>query len=307
MCLIKEGRFSFGAILAAFLLIREAQMKKYPLKADGVLGKYNYLWRMSLDRWAWEYLRRNEDFREDAALHSKDDISELKGPCGEARIRLLRSRVPQKLASRWGLVFMPDPDQNGIDADAVWLKTAFPDQVEVNCTPRAEGQSCDIWDRTVPHCEITHITDRAQREFLLLRGNGCVAQVRCTGLSVLGLEPVRMKLQISDMEAYERKLKAQKDAMRIYGDDPGLETPLWSKSTQMLRDGLVALDCLALGMTRREIAVVLYGEETVQAEWGGRSMKSAMRYLVNKAEALRDGGYLIELLGSQLGPERQVA
>ena len=275
-------------------------MKTYPLATDESLKTYDYLWRLSNDRWAWEYLRRNGEFLEDAKLHSWDDISEMTAPC--ANIRLLRSRVPQKLASRWGLVFMPDPKLNGIEADAVWLKTAFPDQVEVNCTPRAEGQSCDIWDRTVPHCRITHITDRAQREFLLLRGNGCVAQVRCTGLSLLGMEPVRMKLQISDMEAYERKLKAQKDAFRIYGEDPEIETPMWSKRTQMLRDGLIALDCLALGMTQREIAIVLYGKATVEAEWGVASMKSTTRYLVNKAKALRDGGYLVELLGSQLGP-----
>ena len=280
-------------------------MKAYELKTGQELKKYNYLWRMSQDRWAWEYLRRNEDFRDDAALSSTEDISEKQAPC--ANIRLLRSRVPQKLAGRWGLVFMPDPNLNGIEADAVWLKTAFPDQVEVNCTPRSEGQSCDIWDRTIPHCDITHVTDRAQREFLLLRGNGCVAQVRCTGLSLLNLEPVRMKLQISDMEAYERKLKAQKDAMRIYGNDPDIETPLWTKRTQMLRDGLIALDCLALGMTHREIAVVLYGKEAVDAEWGVTSMKSTTRYLVNKANALRDGGYLVELLGSQLGPSRLVA
>ncbi|MEO0975636.1 MAG: DUF2285 domain-containing protein [Pseudomonadota bacterium] len=275
-------------------------MKAYELKTGQELKKYNYLWRMSQDRWAWEYLRRNEDFRDDAALSSSEDISEKQAPC--ANIRLLRSRVPQKIAGRWGLVFMPDPNLNGIEADAVWLKTAFPDQVEVNCRPRSEGQSCDIWDRTIPHCDITHVTDRAQREFLLLRGNGCVAQVRCTGLSLLNLEPVRMKLQISDMEAYERKLKAQKDAMRIYGNDPDIETPLWTKRTQMLRDGLIALDCLALGMTHREIAIVLYGKEDVDSEWGVTSMKSTTRYLVNKAKALRDGGYLVELLGSQLGP-----
>jgi len=280
-------------------------MKAYELKTGQELKKYNYLWRMSQDRWAWEYLRRNEDFRDDAALSSSEDISEKQAPC--ANIRLLRSRVPQKLAGRWGLVFMPDPNFNGIEADAVWLKTAFPDQVEVNCTPRSEGQSCDIWDRTIPHCDITHVTDRAQREFLLLRGNGCVAQVRCTGLSLLNLEPVRMKLQISDMEAYERKLKAQKDAMSIYGNDPDIETPLWTKRTQMLRDGLIALDCLALGMTHREIAIVLYGKAAVDAEWGVTSMKSTTRYLVNKAKALRDGGYLVELLGSVLGPSRLVA
>lgn len=282
-------------------------MKKYPLKTGETLKSYNYLWRMSRDRWAWEYLRRNEDFKQDAALHSSDDVSEMEAPCRNAQIRLIRSRVPQKLAARWGLVFMPEPSLNGIDADAVWLKTAFPDQVEVNCTPRADGETCDIWDRTVPHCQITHITDRAQREFLLLRGNGCVAQVRCTGQTLLGLEPVRMKLQISDMEGYEQKLKTQKEGMRIFGSDPDAETAMWTKTSQILRDGLIALDCLELGMTQRDIAIVLYGETVVAGQWKTTSMKSSLRYVINKAKALRDGGYLVELLGSQLGPNALAA
>ena len=282
-------------------------MKKYPLKTGETLKSYNYLWRMSRDRWAWEYLRRNEDFKQDAALHSSDDVSEMEAPCRNAQIRLIRSRVPQKLAARWGLVFMPDPSLNGIVADAVWLKTAFPDQVEVNCTPRADGETCDIWDRTVPHCQITHITDRAQREFLLLRGNGCVAQVRCTGQTLLGLEPVRMKLQISDMEGYEQKLKTQKEGMRIFGSDPDAETPMWTKTSQILRDGLIALDCLELGMTHRDIAIVLYGDTVVADQWKTTSMKSSLRYVINKAKALRDGGYLVELLGSQLGPNALAA
>jgi hypothetical protein len=156
----------------------------------------------------------------------------------------------------------------------------------------------------VPYCRITHLTDRHGREFLLLRGNGCVVQVRCTGLSLLGMEQVRLKLTISDMEAYERKLKAQRDAFDIYGNDFESQTPLWTKRTQILRDGLIALDCLELGMSRREIATVLYGKEAVESEWADDrgSMRDAVKYLVSKAEGLRDGGYLVELLGGGLGP-----
>ena len=272
-------------------------MKTYTLEACSGLARYDYLWRLSPDRWAWEYLRRNTEFIADANLHADTDLSEIKTPC--EGVRLLRSRVPQKLAARWGLVFMPDPVKSALEADAVWLKTAFPDQVEVNCTPLARGKRCDIWERTLRHCKVTHITDRAHREFLLLRGNGCVVQVRCTGLSLLGIEPVRMKLQISDMNAYERKIKAQKEAMRAFGDNPDAQTPIWSKSTHMLRDGLIALDGLALGLTHREIAIILHGKETVERDWKSTSLKSSMRYLINKARALRDGNYLIELLGAR--------
>ena len=188
-------------------------MKTFTLSSEGVLARYDYLSRLSPDRWAWEYARRNPDLRRDAEARSDDDVSEMKAPCAD--IRLLKPRNPQRLAHRWGLMFMPDPDLNGFEADAVWNKHVFPDQVEVNCSPRAPGESCDIWDSTVPICQITHITDLQAREFLLIRGKGCVVQVRCTGLSLLGMEPVRMNLTISDLDAFERKVKAQKAALAL--------------------------------------------------------------------------------------------
>jgi len=299
-------QFWIGIHLAEFPLSRELMMKTFTLNSDGVLAQYDYLCRLSPDRWAWEYARRNHAFRRDAKTRNPDDIAE-KTVCHE--IRVLRPRTTQTLAERWGLIFMPDPDLNGFEADAVWSHYVFPDQVEVNCTPRKPAQSCDIWDRTVPNCKISHITDRAGREYLLLRGKGCVAQVRCTGMSLMSIEPVRMKLQISDMDAYEQKLKIQQEAMKVYGDGPDTSEPLWTKTTQLLRNGLVALDCLDAGMKQRDIAAILYGADAVADDWGddSSSLRSQLRYVIKKAEGLRDGGYQVQLLGARLGPDRRAA
>lgn len=281
-------------------------MKTYALPAKGELKRYNYLWRMSPDRWAWEYLRRNPDFRADAAAVGPDGISE-RVACHN--IRILKPRVSQTLAERWGLIMMPDPEANGIAADAVWNPRLFPDQVEVNVTPRAKSESCDILGRTMSVCKVTHLTDSVGREFLLLRGNGCVAQVRCFGLSLLGMEDVRMKMILPDFESYDRKIKAQQEGMRVFGNDPDAETPMWSKTTQILRDGLVALDCLDAGFTQREIAAIIYGAGAVESDWGDdcSSLRSQVRYVINKAKSLRDGGYMVELLGARLGPEKEAA
>lgn len=282
-------------------------MKTFTLATSAETAPYDYLSRLSLDRWAWEYVRRNEDFRDDASNRVDADISEKKAECAD--IRILRSRVSQKIAERWGLVFMPSPELNGLKADAVWSHYVFPDQVEVNCTPRKPGQGCDIFERTTPHCSITHVTDSAAREYLLIRGNGCIVQVRCTGMSLLSLEPVRMKLQTSDMVAYERKHKLQREALRLYGKGPDTSAARWTKTTQILRNGVIALDCLKAGMSQREIASLLYGPATVAADWGvdGSALRAALRYVIRKAEGLRDGGYLVELLGARMGGDRQAA
>lgn len=279
-------------------------MKTYTLEAEGAVKRYNYLWRMTRDRWAWEYLRRDPHYIEDSKSMAPEDISELE-VCHS--IKVYKSRVAQTIAERWGLVMMVDPGLNAIDANAVWTASAFPDQVAINVVPRNPGEACEIYDKTVTLCELSHFTDSVGREFLLTRGNGCLFQARCQGLSLLGIEPVKMDLRITDFESYDRKIKAQQEGMRVFGNDPEAETPRWSKRTQMLRDGLIALDCLDLGMSQREIANVLYGHERVDAEWEEGRMRDAVKYLIARATGLRDGGFRMELLGSHLGPAQQAA
>ena len=278
-------------------------MKTFDLTADAHLSAYNYLAYLTKDRWAWEYARRNKELQNHAARGSERDVSVKTSRDGV--VRILRPRTPQKLAERWGLVFIPDPDLNAFEADAIWSHYVFPDQVEVNCTPRKPGQSCDIWERTRHHCDVTHVTDRAAREYLLLRSGGCSIQVRCTGMSMLSLEPVRMKLQISNMEAYDTKLKNQKEALKLFTARKTAPKPKWTKTTQILRNGLIALDSLEQGLSRREIAALIYGEDAAGEDWGddSSSLRSQLRYVIKKAEALRDGGYLVELLGARIGPE----
>jgi len=279
-------------------------MKKFTLEENSVTKRYSYLWRMMNDRWAWEYQRRNPDYREDAKTMSPDDISEME-VCHS--IKVYKSRVSQSVAERWGLIMMVDPDLGAIEANAVWTKEAYPDQVAINVVPRAKGETCEIYDKSVELCQISHFTDSVGREFLITRGNGCLFQARCRGLSLLGMEPVKMELSMPDFESYQRKAKAHEEGMRVFGNDPAAETPKWTKRTQILRDGLIALDCLELGMSRKEIANVLYGSERVADEWESGRMRDSVNYLISRATGLRDGGFRIELLGSHLGPGRQAA
>lgn len=275
-------------------------MTRSDLDSADILEAYDYLSPLSPDRWAWEFLRRNEEFRRDAACVNAEDISEKTAPCVD--VRLLRPRTDQTLSERWGLIFMPDPERDAYHADAVWNRLAFPHQVEVNCRPRALDQRCELWDRSIPICDITHITDMMGREYLLVRRNGVVVQLCCTGISLLGLEPVKMQLTISDVDGYDHRVKLQKAAFEIYGDGPHPPGPVWTKTTKVLRNCLIALDGLEQGMSHREIAIVLYGSTRVEEDWGGPSMKHAIHYLVKKGQGLRDGGLRKELLGSDLAP-----
>ena len=112
-------------------------MKTFTLGTTAETERYDYLSRLSMDRWAWEFARRNTELLEDARTLAQDGVSEMKAPCENTRIRLLRPRTTQTLAERWGLVFMPDPKLNGFEADVVWSHYVFPHQVIVHRADQA--------------------------------------------------------------------------------------------------------------------------------------------------------------------------
>ena len=60
-------------------------MKTFTLETNAETAAYDYLSRLSSDRWAWEYARRNDDLRDDAAHRSDDDISEKKADCADKK------------------------------------------------------------------------------------------------------------------------------------------------------------------------------------------------------------------------------
>ncbi|MGN6124832.1 MAG: DNA -binding domain-containing protein, partial [Sphingomonas oligoaromativorans] len=71
---------------------------------------------------------------------------------------------------------------------------------------------------------------------------------------------------------------------------PAPVTPPQRKMTMLLK----TLDGLAQGWSQRQIAMALFGEKAVAAEWGGRSdfLKSRVRRMITWAETLSGDAYL---------------
>lgn len=260
------------------------------------ISAYDYTWLLSDSRWAWEFLRRNEDFLHDYGARSDDELSFVRA-CHQ--ITLVRPRSSQTLAERWGLAFFPDPDANGLEADAFWSGGLYPRRVHTHITPRGQNEVCEIYDRTVGICRITHFTDMAGREHLLLKGNGCVIQVLCTGMSLLAREPVKLSFVIDSLDEFQAKLKTLQRAQRVYDPQAEAEIPEWTRHSLALRNALVAIDCHDAGKSYFETAAFIYGEARARDAWDSpsRAMKDEMKRALSRGRELRDGGY-----ASLLGP-----
>jgi hypothetical protein len=67
--------------------------------------------------------------------------------------------------------------------------------------------------------------------------------------------------------------------------------PTWTAETERLRDALIALDCHRAGLTLRETAAVIYGQQRVDREWPGKGLRDRMRRSRQRGHALCSGGY----------------
>lgn len=89
-----------------------------------------------------------------------------------------------------------------------------------------------------------------------------------------------------------RALRAFDHYMR-HGRIPLLPPP-FAPSSRRIAMALATIDGLARGWSHKEIAIALFGERTVMADWGGKSdfLKSRVRRLIAWAEILSDDGHL---------------
>lgn len=257
---------------------------------DIVKKHYDYLWKLSRSRWAWEVLRRNAEYRRDAADRPEGEL-EIRGAC--RGITLIRPRIDQAIAERWGLAFMPDPDLNALEAELFWSDRIYPRKLTVQVSPRQPGEVCEFFERTTAVCRITHFTDRVGREQFVLKTDSCAVQVRCEGLSLVSGAPVRMSVMFSQLEQLDHKLKLLERALGLYGEPAPVEKPVWRRDSLALRNAIIALDCIEAGLSQYECARIIYGVEHAEADWKapGGALKSEMKRAFRKGVYLRDGGY----------------
>lgn len=254
------------------------------------LSEYNYAWPLSRSRWAWEFLRRNPEFQNVASVYAGKNISDRMVCNG---IVVFRAAGDQSVAEEWGLSFLPDIQQNGFDAMVFWSGTQYPRTVTVQVTPRAVHEIDEIFAQSLRYGRIIHLTDTAGREHLLVKGNGRVVQVGCSGLSLLSLEPVRVKLTIDTISNFDEAIAVINRTKGLFAEDFSKDDPEWTRETTAFRNALIALDCHAAGLTHFDTACVIYGQQAAEEAWSdtGRAMKDEMKRALTRGRELRDGGY----------------
>ena len=229
-----------------------------------------YLYVLHLDgpALAWEYLRRNPDYRLDW---------------------LRRGRRPQpahQAAHRWGLRLLEDPALDARDAHPAW----FPDpdgvlQLYPDTDPPMDAIVFAFWSLPGSKCLIHD----GKRLMLVLRRPGYSLRLAIAPGLADGMAfayAIRACAQLQGLTAMLQKLATTADA------SPAAAASMRpSPSALQELHTLQALDATLAGASLRVIAEGLFGEDAAADWYSDGGLRSKVRRLARRGDALMRGGY----------------
>lgn len=229
-----------------------------------------YLYVLHLDglALAWEYLRRDPNYRRDW---------------------LSRRRHPE-IARRWGLRLLEDPSLDARDAHPAW----FPDHGTVmllypDADPPLDALPFEFW-RIPGQKQLTH---DGQRLLLVARLPGCCLRLALAPTLDEGMAYVHAFRACHSPSARYRAFADELDKLTAARAEPVATTKHRPSQTMLLElHTLQALDGTLAGASLRTVADVLYGSDAVAADWhADGDLRARVRRLVQRGKKLMCGGY----------------
>lgn len=232
------------------------------------MAAYLYVLRLDGPALAWEYLRRNPEYRHDW---------------------LLRGDIPQA-AQRWGLRLLEDPAGDARDAQPNWLIDL--DRLVQLCPVTGVSAGLDAFDlwRFPGHKHLTHDGNRLVLTCELAGHVLCAAIPNALGDGMAYAYAVRAGNRLGERwRAVEKDLAlweaAGAEPAAIARQRPGQATLAHPRVLQAL-DGILA------GASHRAVAEVLFGCSTVAERWVEDSdLRAQVRRLIRRGKMLMRGGY----------------
>ncbi|MEV1530373.1 DUF2285 domain-containing protein [Pseudomonas aeruginosa] len=244
-----------------------------------------YLYVLHLDdlALAWEYLRRNPEYRRDW----RD-----------------RQRRPEA-AQRWGLRLLEDPRLDARDAHPAW----FPDHPELihlypDVDPMPDSVAFDFWH--LPGSK--SLVHDGRRLLLTTRWPGCCLRLTLAPGLEQGMAYVHAVRACASPCARFRAIAAELGRLAITADAAPLVAARPSSAALLELQTLQALDATLAGASLREVAAGLFGPAAVTDGWQADSgLRSKVRRLVRRGRTLMLGGYrhLAQLDGRGKGRSTQ--
>lgn len=249
--------------------------------------RYDYTRHLAAGAWAWEFLRRNEDYRRTAAA--------TRCVAPESRLSGLSPSLPVTPSEpeRWGLVAFADPGRSARTATVLWQPDLYDAVLPLTSMTEEIARDFPALDLAKLSCRVTlvPVSDRVHHIFLgdeerwlqlLLRGTSPIGRLH------LVTDAVVTWPSFADRHLLLKRL--------CYLASHGCLAPdLYRPHAQAdrLARVLQALDGVLQGASQREIALSLVGRERVARDWNDPRghLRDHIRRAVQRGRFLMGSGY----------------
>jgi hypothetical protein len=262
------------------------QVRKTGTAWECSLDDYAYTRGLDHTGWAWEFLRRNEDYQRDFRINRAGHPVPIKHASGALVLRLRRRVLA---AEEWGLHCFSDPYKSARDAYLFWLADHL--KSAVGCTVRVAN------DNELGALSLASFS--GQRRVLVTPNDEHVV-VACNKMSahmvvrhstfLIGESVVTF--EIPGLEEPTKAIEAVQ-TLRLLRTNANAETAIQSRFLPKYLNYLIALDGHLAGRSYRDIAEILYGANRIGPYWtdDSRGFKLKVRRAVKRGVALMKGGY----------------
>lgn len=249
--------------------------------------------------WAWEFLRRNKDYRLDYRLSRAGAPSTIQLKTGAT---LRRGRRRFLTAERWGLLFFANPKFSAAAADVFWLPELLTGALRVRLSLVCEDVSTDADDHDI----IVLSAIRTRRilyeavdgaRHILLNGDRFWIQLHCENPAPLG-DQARVGIRIDGARHAMRRLDTAAQLLSLHRSAGGKLSLIGRRrNSKPLANALSAYD-IWHGFERprgglKEVAEMINGPARIATDWGvdDRALKQQAHRAIAKGEAIIANGY----------------
>lgn len=231
---------------------------------------------------AWEYLRRNERFREECHATSRHIRQ-----AGD-RLTVIDGR---RLKFGGHCLFATSPDEDARSATVFWDPSVCPKVLRLLALPVRKGTT-PFFLADSPFCTSLLIAPDGVQHIIIRDG------VRALQLCILGeslLHPVTLVFDTATALSPIPRQNLMLPCFQAYRAGEGLLERYFSADPHAKRLTFVlkALDGWLVGLPQREIALALYGRERVERDWRDprENLRDQMRHAIARGRALVVRGY----------------
>ena len=262
------------------------QVRKTGTAWELCLDDYAYTRGLDHAGWAWEFLRRNEDYQYYFRTNRAGHPVAIQHVSGATLYRPQRRFLE---AEAWGLVLFADPEKSASEADIFWLPGLPTHSATCHARP-ANDNEIDVISLSKFKCRRAVLAG-IDTEMISVKGLGKCINLMVKRGSLLFGDTV-LSFFHEGLSTASRHFETMRILTQFSGETDDASSAVDSRHYKYLAY-LVALDGHLAGRSYRDIAEVLYGSDRIGPYWtdDSRGYKSRVRRAVERGLALMNGGY----------------